>query len=336
MTLYCIKCGAQLPDGAAFCYKCGAQVGPEGTTSQSSPRASASQQVLAPSGVAQLKCPTCGAPLSPKFGEMVITCEYCGGTVTLGEAGWREIQKNTMLPLKLVEKEAVIAAVRSMMDQGFLRRHLQESSVLEELNLSVVPYWIIPVSARTSIVAADAVAEVGSIATTAALFGLMAGGMGNRRGGMGGAMMEGAVLGTVLGGGGGRNATKTVQLDNNYEFPVVALKALTEYQPHDYQFDLGERQIFDVAKFPKGIRALNGDVGEEVAKYQAKALVDQAQARKAHSQYHMIQQMNTQMEVGEGEMLHVPVWFVRYDHKGSKIVLVVDGNSGLLINSIGL
>ncbi len=36
------------------------------------------------------------------------------------------------------------------------------------------------------------------------------------------------------------------------------------------------------------------------------------------------------------ELLHVPVWFVRYDHKGNKIVLVVDENSGNVINGMGL
>jgi hypothetical protein len=29
-------------------------------------------------------------------------------------------------------------------------------------------------------------------------------------------------------------------------------------------------------------------------------------------------------------------WFARYDHKGNNIALVIDGNSGALINSIGI
>jgi hypothetical protein len=40
--------------------------------------------------------------------------------------------------------------------------------------------------------------------------------------------------------------------------------------------------------------------------------------------------------VDEAELLHAPVWFAKYDHKGNKILLVVDGNSGGVINSIGL
>lgn len=269
---------------------------------------------------------------------MVISCEYCGSAITLGNQGWTSIQKQSMLPLRLQSKDDVIAKTRELMDHGLLRRHLQEGSNLEEMSLSIVPYWIMSVSARTSIVATDATAEVGTIATTAALFGVM-GGMGGGRGGggFGGGLAEGALLGSVMGGGmGGGGTRRTYELDENYNYPVVALKALTEYQPRDYQFRLEERTLFDVTKVPKGIKILNGDVSEEAAKYQAKTLVDQIQSQKAHEQHHMIQQIHTEEDVADGELMYVPVWFVRYTHKNKKIVLVIDGNSGAAINSIGL
>jgi len=67
------------------------------------------------------------------------------------------------------------------MDRGLLHRHLYEDSKLEELNLSYVPYWIVSVSARTSIVASDVAVQVGEIATTAAVFGIMGSAMSGRR-----------------------------------------------------------------------------------------------------------------------------------------------------------
>lgn len=334
--MYCMKCGAQVPDDAQFCMKCGAQLKAETQTTPSSPSTS---QVIASHGATTMKCPSCGAPITPKFGEMVITCEYCGSGVTLGTEGWTSISKQSMVPLKILTKDDALARTRDMLDRGLLHRHLQESSTLEEASLSIVPYWIISVSARTSIVAIDTAAEIGTVATTAALFGAMAAGMGNQRGGgFGGGMLEGAVLGSVMGGGmgGGGNVKKTYELDENYSYPVVALKALTEYQPRDFQFALEERTLFDVSKIPKGLKILNGDVSEEAAKYEAKTLVDQLQSKKAHSQHHMIQQIHTEEDVADGELMYVPVWFVRFDHKGKKIILVVDGNSGNPINSIGL
>jgi hypothetical protein len=293
--------------------------------------------VLAANGVASLNCPSCGAPIAPKFGEMVITCEYCGSAITLGNEGWTSIKKQTMLPVNYPDADRIRSKVTELMDQGLLHRHLQESSTLEELNLSLVPYWIVSVSARTSVIASDVAVEAGQIATTAALFGLMGAGMGGGRGraNISGPLVAGAMMGSMMGPGRG-GSKKTFEVDNNYNFPIVALKGMTEHQPRDYQFRLEERTFFDVSKLPKGIKILNGDVGEEVARYQAKTLVTQLQSDKAHAEHHMIQQLHTDVDVSETELLHVPIWFARYVHKERKIALVIDGNSGGVINSIGL
>jgi len=339
--MFCLKCGSQLPDDAAFCSKCGAKTNSSGMTSQtqSSSVTSGATQILAPSNAQSLKCPSCGAPIAPKFGEMIITCEYCGTSITLGNAGWANIQKQTMLPLTIQSTDEISNRVKSMMDRGMLHRHLQESSTLEEMTLSVVPYWLVNVSARTSIIATNMVAEGATVATTAALIGVMAGMGGGRRGGFGatpflGGAMLGSMMGSGMGSGGGQK--RAIQMNQNYDFPIIALKALTQYQPHDYQFGIEGRTLFDISQYPKGIKVLNGDISEDAAKYQAKTLVDQLQSQKAHAQYHMIQQITSEEDVSDTELLHVPIWFVRYDHSGNKIVLVVDGNSGNVINSLGL
>jgi hypothetical protein len=295
---------------------------------------------------------------------MVITCEYCGTAVTLGSQGWTNIQKQTMLLLKVATIDQVNAIITPMMDKGLLHRHLHEDSTQEEMSLTYVPYWIVSVSARTSITATNETQQVAQTATTAALMGVIFGGMGGgfgggggrRGGGMGGRRaFEGrfgtggpfsGILGLKririmgygmgMGYGGGGGMRKTEQMDANYNFPVIALKALTDYQPRDYQFNLEGRELFDISKLPKGVKILNGDVSEEVAKSQAKTLVDQLQSQKAHAKYHMIQSINTESDVGDVELLHVPVWFAKYDHKGNKIVLVIDANSGYVINSFGL
>ncbi len=329
--MFCRKCGTELADDAVFCTKCGTAV-----TVEKAKQAS-SVPILAPTGAISLKCPNCGAPISPKFGEMVISCEYCGSGVTLGSDGWRGIQKQTMLELVYADKDRIAQEMRGVMDRGLLHRHLMEDSALEEMTLSFVPYWIVSASARTSIIASDVAVEGGEIATTAALIGIMGGGFGGRRrGGFAGPLLAGAMMGGMMGGPGQTVARRTLELDNNYNFPIVAMKALTEYQPRNYEFDLANRSLFDIAKVPKGVKTLNGDIGEEAAQYQAKTFVSQLQNEKAHEQYHMIQQLNTIVDVSETELLYVPIWFARYDHKDQKIVLVIDANSSKVINTIGL
>jgi hypothetical protein len=332
--MYCHKCGSQLPDDAVFCMKCGTNVAVGGSQPTAAPVPSA--PVIAPSSATSLKCPSCGAPISPKFGEMVITCEYCGSGVTLGNDGWKGIKKQTMLQPKVADKDQAMAEIHGLMDKGLLHRHLHENSTLEEMTLSLVPYWILSASAKTSIVASDMAVEGGEIATTAALVGLMGAGMGGRRGGgFGGPLLAGAMMGGIMGGGQGATK-KSFEMNDNYNFPIIALKALTIYQPRNYQFNLSDRTLFDVSKVPKGVKILNGDIGEEAANYQAKVLVSQLQSDKAHDQYHMIQQIQTEVNIADSELLYVPIWFTRYDHNGQKIILVIDSNTGGVINAIGL
>ena len=154
--MICSNCGAQIPDDAAFCPKCGTSTAlttPKATVTSASP-------VIAPSGVTSLKCPSCGAPIAPKFGEMVITCEFCGSAVTLGSQGWANIQKQTMLLLRVATVDQVNSIITPMMDKGLLHRHLHEDSTQEEMSLTFVPYWIVSVSARTSITATNETAQV--------------------------------------------------------------------------------------------------------------------------------------------------------------------------------
>jgi ribosomal protein L40E/DNA-directed RNA polymerase subunit RPC12/RpoP len=365
--LYCPKCGAQLPDDASFCYKCGTKTNQSGASGGAGGQtagagsSTAQKSIIAPSGVTSLKCPSCGAPIAPKFGEMIITCQYCGSAVTLGSQGWSSIQKQTMLPIKVANADELNGIIKPLMDKGLLHRHLQESSTQEEMSLSYVPYWIVNVSARTSVIATNEAQQVAQTATTAALMGVILGGMGGGfGGGMGGgrggrraffdsnlandvlsgrlalAPIRGYGFGFGMMGMGGGGPTKEEQMDANYNFPVVALKALTAYQPKDYQFDLANRTLFDITKIQKGVHVLNGDIGEDDARAQSKTLVDQLQSDKAHAKYHMIQRIKTESDVGDVELLHAPIWFARYDHKGNKIILVVDAASGRLINSMGL
>jgi len=327
--MFCEKCGSQLPDDAAFCIKCGIRQHTKPT-----------QQPSQTTDPKEVKCPNCGAPISPKFGEMVITCEYCGSSVTLANSGWKGISKHTMLPIKIVEQDEITSTLHKMMDKGLLHRHLQESSKLEEINLSMIPYWIIPTTARTNIIATDMVATVGSIATTVALAGVMGGALGGfggrSRGGMGSGLLGGMMMGSMMGGGMSSNPSKAYTLDGTYNCPIIALNALSSYQPHNYEFGLDDRTDFDSKKIPKSIKVLNGDISEDAAKNQAKTMTHQRQSEEAHAKYHMIQQIDTQVDVSSGELLHAPIWFARYDHKGKKIILVIDANSSAAINSIGL
>ncbi len=307
--IYCSKCGAQLPDDAQYCYKCGAKV-----TTQPAQQAEAKPAQEAHI-LKELKCPNCGAPFSPKFGEMIITCEYCGSSITLSNEGWKQIQSHTMLPPKTLDNNQVIEIVKEWMDKGIFHKHVAEHSELKEISLSMVPYWIIPATATTNYVASETgesiATTVGTMVAAAALSSAVSSGRG-----------------PILAVGAPVNIKKSYTIHGEYQYPVVAVKGYQQYQALDYQFNIQNRELFDTTKIPKNIKVLNGDLGEEAAKNSAKGYINLLQDKKAHSEHHMIQSIQTNVNVSDGELLHVPIWVLKYLYKGKEtMIFTLDGNT---------
>ncbi|MGI0054019.1 MAG: zinc ribbon domain-containing protein, partial [Thermoplasmata archaeon] len=239
----CPHCHATLPDDARFCSRCGQSIGPSAAASPAAP-SSAGTAPVAAAGVQMLKCPACGAPITPIFGEMVITCSYCGGSITLGGAGWKEISKHTMLTPTIVDRAGALKIVHDALDQGLFHRHAFEESTIAQEKLSFVPFWIIPSSASTNYQYQDIAVGIGSTVGSIAAAELLGSALGGGRGG--GFMVMPMMMGPPV------NPTRSDTLTGSYEFPVVAVKGMTAYQPRDYQFALSERTFFDRKGLPHG------------------------------------------------------------------------------------
>jgi len=323
---FCMKCGAQVPDDAQFCMKCGTPVhATGGARPPPPPPPPPSASPIAAAGVQELKCPACGAPIKPTFGEMVITCDYCGGSVTLGGQGWKEISKHTMLPLAVPDRDAALRIVRGYLDQGFLhRKFLEESKIVEE-HLSYVPFWVMPASASTTYQYQAVATSVGATAGTIAAGALLGSALGGRRGGF---TVVPIMAGPVV------NPNRSETISGQYEYPVVAVKAMSAYQPKDYQFSLQDRTFFDKKSIPANAPILNGDLGEDAARFAAEAFVKQLQSEAAHQKHHMVSNLNCQVQVSEGELLHTPVWYFRFDHKGENVTVLIDGHAGRVIRTM--
>ncbi|MGD1099453.1 MAG: zinc ribbon domain-containing protein [Thermoplasmata archaeon] len=322
---FCMKCGAQVPDEAQFCMKCGTPVGGAARPPPPPPAAAASAAPIAAAGVQELKCPACGAPIKPTFGEMVISCDYCGGSVTLGGQGWKEISKHTMLPLAVADRDAALKIVRGYLDQGFLHRHFLEESKITEEHLSYVPFWVIPAAASTTYQYQAVATSVGATAGTIAAGALLGNALGGRRGGF---TVIPIMAGPVV------NPNRSETISGQYEYPVVAVKAMSAYQPKDYQFSLTDRTFFDKKSIPQTAPILNGDMGEDAARFAAEAFVKQLQSEAAHQKHHMVSNIKCEVQVSEGELLHAPIWYFRFDHKTENVTVLIDGHAGRVIRTM--
>ncbi len=319
--MFCVKCGQQLPDDAKFCFKCGT---PMGGSAAPAPAAKAAPAApAAPPVVQEFKCPSCGAPLKPIFGETVITCDYCGSCVTLGGSGWKEISEHTMLVPKLVDADAVLALVRSFIDTGFFNRKKFEESQVVDRKLAMIPYWVLPVSATTNYQYQDVAVGVGSTVATMAMSAAIGGAINRGRGGAFIPIIAGPTV----------NPTRQDTITGTYEYPVLAVRALTNYQPKEYTFALTERTFFDRKGVPNGAAILNGDMAEEAAKNAAKSYVTQLQSEAAHKRHRMVSHFQSDVQVSDGELLHAPIWQVTLDRKGDRSIILVDAHSARVMNA---
>ncbi len=274
----------------------------------------------APTAPKDLKCPSCGAPLQPEFGDAVITCPYCGATVSLAGTGWKAVQRHSMLLPQVIDANQALAAVKGVIDQGLFHHHAFEESQVAEQKFQFVPYWIVPASATTAFTYQDIAVSAGTTIGTIAAAGLISGALGGGRRGGFGPVIPLVVAPPV-------NATRQDQITGSYQFPVVAVKGLMQYQPKNYQFNLDTRQPYNKSNLPGGAAVLNGDLAQDSAQQAARAYVTQAQADAAHKKHHMVSQVQTQVDVGDPELLHAPIWYFVLDHKGQRTVVLVDANA---------
>ncbi|MCI4336867.1 MAG: zinc ribbon domain-containing protein [Thermoplasmata archaeon] len=332
----CPNCGTALPANARFCFACGATISgapSAGTAPPPPPPPSSSGATPARSatagaaGATAFKCPNCGGPLAPIFGEMVITCDYCGSSVALGQGGWKEINKHTVLAPKVTTAAAALDVVHRFLDTGFFHRKAFEESTVIEQRLSFVPFWVVPVSATTNYVYTDVAVAAGSTIATVAAAELLGSALGGRRGG--GFIPIPVMMGSPV------NSSRQDTIVGQYEFPVVAVKAMSSYQPKDYEFALADRTFFDKKVIPDGVSVLNGDLGEDAAQHSAKSFVTQLQTEAAHKKHTMVSKLQCTVDVGDPELLHVPIYYYILDRKGAKTTVLIDGHAAQVIRTVG-
>jgi hypothetical protein len=219
-----------------------------------------------------------------------------------------------------------LAVVRAHLDQGLFHHHAFEESKVVDQRLTFVPFWVLPVSASTNFQYQDVAVSVGSTVGTMVAAEMIGGALGGGR--RGGFVPIPIMTGPVV----GSNRADTIS--GQFEFPVVAVKGMTSFQPKDYQFGLTERTFFDKKRVPEGTPVLNGDLGEDAAQHAARAYVTQLQSDQAHKKHHMVSKLKTDIDVSEGELLHVPIWYIQLEHKGQKNAILIDAHGGRVMQTV--
>ena len=342
--MFCNQCGERIADGSVFCNLCGARQGvvvpasgaqpglPQAAPAPGYPVQSPGSSVAgyppqaamppvqagpppmgtpynpnapvhptaAPPLPKDLKCSSCGATLKPSSGVALATCEYCGAVTTMGAGGSVEMfQRHFMLDNRLSNESATETGGK-WLNKGLFRRKVAERSELGQVTLRFVPYWVVPTSA---------VAD-----------------------------FEGT-----------KNVTKTVQKGSEVEheveavpvhdriqlqrnMPFVAVRGYTKYQPEEgFEFELDSKMGFDKEQ-TGGVEIMDGDVSEQEAKAKAAAFAYRLAEEEANDRVDDLESIRVYPTTYDGELLHVPVWFMQYSHKGKPMFILIDGHSGEVMN----
>ncbi|MFA5896851.1 MAG: zinc-ribbon domain-containing protein [Thermoplasmata archaeon] len=355
--LFCNKCGRQLPDGSVFCNFCGAQQGvipqaaqpgmapgmapgmppqapgmpPQAPMGQPYNPNAPVQQMAAPPMPMSLKCSSCGGPLKPSAGLALVVCEYCGAATTMGAGGAAQVVMKHFMLGNLVDQQRALESGGQWLNKGILRRKVAEKSDLGNTVLRYVPYWVVPTSIVSDFqgtrgsgagmaVHGDTGAQKAKGLAVFALNMAAAAAAANQKNQARNVNTQPQVI----------RVRDRIQLQSN--IPIVAVRGYTKYQPDGgYQFKAEAKAPFDKRQ-SGGSEVMNGDVTEAEAKQQAGAFAHKLAEHEAKKRVDTLESIQVYPTMMDGELLHVPVWFVEYQFKGKPMYIAIDGNSGQVMN----
>jgi len=268
-------------------------------------------------------CPKCGAPFTVTQEDVFITCKYCGYSLTI--ASRQKLGKHSMLETRFFRQQAAEAA-QKFMDKGILRVGVAKESVITNVVLRYLPFWIFRANATTS------------------FRGTVGGGMGMPMGGgrdaqtaeaIGNLILIGADAymrskgGRGMGAGYNQSAPRPVAqtFSNQYVWPVLARAALIT-EVNFYGIPTEKKIPFDQGKIPADAELLKSEMTEAEAKDKAKVEIEEKERKAASGKVTTLETISTNIYFGDGELIHAPVWFVYYTLRGENYIIAIDACDG--------
>ncbi len=276
------------------------------------------------------ECPKCGAPIKITQEDLFFTCKYCGNSITLGSRA--QIKKHSMLLNRLFTQQ-IVEAARKYMDKGIFRRNVSRDAVITDVKLKYLPFWVFPVDVTTSF--------RGTTGGSGAPVGVgMGSGSGSSAETIGKLILVGADMymrsqsreRRGMGYGSGYTPPRTVAqtFSNHYVWPMMARESMIK-EIKSFDVPVDQKVPFDQGKIPQEAEYLSSEYVEGDAKSRVRSEVEAKERQMAASRVQVLETVTSNMTVGDGELIHAPVWFVYYTLKGEGYVIAVDGSVGKIL-----
>lgn len=277
-----------------------------------------------PSQPPPTNCTRCGAPFNVTQEDLIITCRYCGYTITVATRD--EIKQHSMLENRLFAQQAAEAA-QKYMDKGILRVGVSKDASITNVKLRYVPFWVCPANTNTFLRGVTGTGVMGEIHQAEEAVG------DKRSSGLkkfGKLVLAGAKAYAETQQRDRQPQSVSYSFSNTYIWPTLARRTMIS-EINYYDVPAARKIPFDVGKIQQDAEFLNIELSEEEAKAKIKTEVEAKERLIASGKVDTLETCNSSITLGEAELVHAPVWFVHYTLKGENYVIAVDGTEGKVL-----
>jgi len=269
-------------------------------------------------------CTRCSAPITPSQEDLIVTCRYCGYTVSV--ATQDEIKRHSMLENRLVTQQAVETA-QKYMDKGIFRSSVSRDAQITNVKLRYIPFWVFPTTTTTQLSGVTGQGIAGEIHQAQEALSDKRSSKFSKFGKL---VIAGASAYAEAQQKDRKPRNVVLSFSNYYVWPMLARKTMIS-EINFYDVPAAKKIPFDVGKIPSDAEFLNTEFNEEEAKGRVKPEVEGKERLIASGKVDTLQSCSTTMTIGEGELVHAPIWFVQYSLGGDNYVILVDGCEGKVL-----
>jgi hypothetical protein len=123
---------------------------------------------------------------------------------------------------------------------------------------------------------------------------------------------------------------KEGQIKKEYNWLVLA-RGAAGFPTREYNVPLAGKIPYDFRKIEGFAKLLNSEMQRDQAIELAKQQIDAHHRFLLQQDIDRIVEADTVVELKQMVYLHAPVWFIKYEYKGSNYQLVVDGSKGMVL-----
>src|SRR4030066_1110871 len=119
-------------------------------------------------------------------------------------------------------------------------------------------------------------------------------------------------------------------IEKEYNWLVLAREA-AGFPTREYDVPLEGKIPFDFRKIEGFAKILNSEIEKDEALELAKQQIEAHHRYLLQKDVDKIIELNTEFKVTQEVYLHAPVWFIKYEYKGSAYQLIIDGATGVAV-----